>query len=234
MNKYELKIRVVDYAKKIMGDAFVENRYFKRCAQTYLKKQLVFVHIPKAAGSSISNSIYGKRNGHYTYNEILNSGLSVSASLSTLPSFSVVRHPVSRLLSSYRYARNGGGSDGGIFPDQGYKSDSFSSFSKFINEWLVEQDLDSVDRVFMPQSRFVMSDVKGCESSQYRELDFIGKVEEMHEVKRWLQETLGEEIHIPHKNVTDKSDDEAALISALDLEIVRSLYKADFEMFDYK
>jgi len=86
----------------------------------------------------------------------------------------------------------------------------------------------------MPQSRFVMSDVNGCDSSQYRELNFIGKVEEMHQVERCLQEILGEEIHIPRKNVTDKSVDEAAFISALDLETVRTLYKADFEMLDYK
>ena len=40
-------------------------------------------------------------------------------------------------------------------PDPAYRSTKFRSFASFLEEWLIEQDLHTLDRVFWPQSDFL-------------------------------------------------------------------------------
>ena len=205
-------------------------QYRKRSARKYRKAGIVFIHIPKAAGTSVCDSLYQARVGHFTLAEMrLSDNRSAPQpadknGIDGLPSFSVVRDPLARLQSSYRYARDGGGSKGSINPDPVYQSNSFRSFSAFLSEWLVNQELTSLDRVFWPQSRFVKDDIGT--------VDFIGKVEQMQEVEQWLRNTVSGDVEIPHLNRTHERQTTAP-VSASDRRIVESLYHEDYEAFSY-
>lgn len=65
----------------------------------------MFVHAPKTAGTSISRILYGRNLPHYTAKFYRRT---FGASLSGIPSFSIVREPVERFLSAYRYIASGG------------------------------------------------------------------------------------------------------------------------------
>jgi hypothetical protein len=58
-----------------------------------------------------------------------------------------VRHPVDRLHSAYRFARTGGTSKMGIKNPQLYQSKSFSSFNRFVCEWLQFQNMHEISQL---------------------------------------------------------------------------------------
>lgn len=227
---YRCKIHLMNTMRRTLGDRLVMEQYRKRSARKYRKAGIVFIHIPKAAGTSVCDSLYSGRVGHFTLAEMRRSGNCIKeqsagkTGIDGLPTFSVVRDPLARLYSSYRYARDGGGSKGSINPEPAYQSNAFRSFSAFLSEWLVDQELTSLDRVFWPQSRFV-EDIAG-------KVDFIGKVEDMGEVEKWLRSTVSDSLEIPHLNRSRRQQD-AAPVAASDRSIVQALYREDYEVFDY-
>ena len=224
---YRCKIGLMNAARRALGDRLVMEQYRRRSARKYRRAGIVFIHIPKAAGTSVCDSLYGGRVGHFTLSELRHPpGRSTAPSgIEGLPSFSVVRDPLERLHSSYRYARDGGGTKGGINPDPAYRSTRFRSFGAFLEEWLVHQELTSLDRVFWPQSRFVDDAADGA-------VDFVGKVEDMGGVQRWLRRNVSGDIAIPHLNRARRASD-APSYRAEDRRIVRELYGEDYETFGY-
>lgn len=69
---------------------------------------LIFVHIPKVAGMSISAALYGAQTGHSSIRLLRRVA---DGRLAKLPSFAVLRDPAERFLSAYRYAQLGGADD---------------------------------------------------------------------------------------------------------------------------
>ncbi len=209
--------------RQVFGDRFVMNRYRRRSIRKYLKAGIVFVHIPKSAGTSVCNSLYGSRVGHFTLDE-LNQATDFSR-VSDMPKISVVRDPAKRLYSSYKYAKNGGGSDGSISPNPAYESQQFRSFSSFLSEWLAFQELHKLDRIFWPQSSFLSTDNSA--------LDFVGKVEEMELAEEWLRDNYNADMEIPHLNRGQEIPANSSGISAENMRIIKGIYKMDYSRFKY-
>lgn len=66
---------------------------------------LLFVHIPKNGGTSISKTLYGYSLPHLTASTLEHR---FDGRLAAYPSFAVLRHPVDRFLSAYRFTLAGG------------------------------------------------------------------------------------------------------------------------------
>lgn len=65
----------------------------------------LFIHVPKAAGSSLSLALYGRSFGHHTLAEWQANYPRSTANLRTI---AVVRDPVDRFLSAFSYLKQGG------------------------------------------------------------------------------------------------------------------------------
>lgn len=197
---------------------------------------IVFIHVPKAAGTSITDAIYGRFLGHFELVDVLRTG---SKDVLTLPRFSVVRNPWDRLLSAYRFARAGKGSVARVkegddtvvdvtirFPER-YQGASCSSFDRFVAEWLDGRELSKLDSVFRPQSDYLV-DRKGKIG-----VDHLGRVEDLKATEKWLCDVLRRRTAIPHMNSTGQKIDYRTQYSPETRAIVERLYARDIELLGY-
>ncbi len=71
----------------------------------YLKRGLILIHIPKNAGTSVEDAIYGYRVRHRTWPEVRDL---CPRAWKSLPKIAVLRDPVDRFLSAFDYLKSGG------------------------------------------------------------------------------------------------------------------------------
>lgn len=220
------KIGVYIAVESVIGRRLAHRVYREICVRRLRRAGCIFVHIPKAAGTSVAEATVGQRTGHFTAAEL--KSVMGDAEFGSLFSFAITRHPLDRLVSAYNYARRGGGSHGAIRPNRAYASRRFRSFDAFVNEWLVEQNLEEVDRVFRPQTQFIFG-------GGICLVDYVARVEGLREAEVRLSEELGRPIRIPQKNRGDASRGQQKIAaSPITQRAVYWLYKEDFERFGYR
>lgn len=185
----------------------------------------IYIHIPKAAGTSLNKAIYGRTLGHYTADEIQSRFPKLFGKVFV---FSFVRNPWDRVLSAYRFAKVGKTDSMGMYRPEQYQIPEFESFERFLFEWLAKQNVSKVDFVFQPQSKFVL----GKEGKSI--VDYIGKVESLDSDIRHVESVLGKSINVGRENMTsEKTDYRSAYINDDMVELVRSLYREDVDTFGY-
>lgn len=172
----------------------------RRRARVWQQHGVVFIHVPKCAGSSVNDALYGRFMGHIPADVIARFGGTKTAAL---PRFSLLRDPVSRAVSAYRFVRAGSGVGPGVTAQvrapERYQIPAFESFDRFAQEWLPAQNLKKVDPVFRTQSSYV------CDSAGTVLLSHLGHVEDMAPTTAWLSELLGRPVEIGRTNVTAPS-----------------------------
>src|SRR5699024_11097628 len=224
MNVYSIKIRFYSLFQKLLGRELVKKTEIKLYSKIVRERGIHFFHIPKSAGTSICYLLYGRRIGHSSYQEIIK--IKGQDYLNNLNTFTVVRKPLERLISSYQFALSG--SESGDAKRRKYYSsdDRFRCFDSFIQEWLVYEDLSTIDIIFRPQHKFV-SDKNGCV-----QLDKVFKIEDQRLIETYLQSVLDEEVQLPHANKTKKTKKNIE-VSKESKNIIKGLYRLDFEKFGY-
>lgn len=103
------------------------------------ERKAIFVHVPKCAGASVSNAIYGcLGGGHTTLDQYLD--VFEPACIRNYFKFTIVRNPWSRLVSAYSFLSNGGfcRSD-----DEWFKRElgHFHDFDDFVKNWVNERNI---------------------------------------------------------------------------------------------
>lgn len=221
----QTNLAIYEAVEKILGTQVAYKLHRRMCIRRLLRAGCIFIHIPKAAGTSIGAAVVGRRAGHYTAAE-LRTAMGPDQ-FDTMFSFSVTRHPLERLVSAYRYARGGGGTHGAIRYVPAYNSELFRSFDAFVNEWLVYQDLTGIDHVFHRQWPYLYAHGECL-------VNYVGHVDDMNRLETMLTYSLNRDIRIPHKNKSRESPDMVANCSKYTLELVHDLYRNDFDIFGYE
>jgi hypothetical protein len=198
-----------------------ESQVYRPCFQ---KTGSIFIHIPKAAGTSIARSIYGMNIGHKKVTDYI--AISKSEFLKYYR-FSIVRNPWDRLVSAYHFARQGGTSYVQPIPNPIYQSKVFSSFDTFVKEWLPSVSLKDEDVIFQFQHEYIYVDDKLM-------VDFVGKLENIDEDFKIICNSIGVKSSLARLNTSNKNaksyqdyyDDRAK-------EIVEEVYAKDIDLFKY-
>lgn len=189
------------------------------------RRGVIFVHVPKAAGTSISNAIYGRSLGHIK-------AASIRAFCPDLYAdsvvFSVVRNPWDRAVSAYEFARQGGTDIAGIAGRVGRASRNWGNFPDFLTGYLAGLDTERADFVFQPQTAFVCDD-RGLIVHD------IFRFERMEEVEAFLRARLGPDLSIASMNASQRRRDYAESYRGSQelIDIVASVYADDIRLFGY-
>lgn len=189
---------------------------------------IVFIHIPKAAGTSINEALYGQFMGHVRAMDIRRWG---SRSLKALPSFAITRNPWDRLVSAYRFVRVsygiGGRIQAGMHRPEQYRIPQFETFERFVTEWLAQRDITRLDGVFQPQALFV------CDQLDRIIVDHIGRMEDLTPTISLLSEHLGRPPNIGRSNRSGEEVDYRDYYTPELAILVRDIYARDIEIFGY-
>ncbi len=73
--------------------------------EMYHRTGVVFIHVPKAAGTSIGLTLYGRSFGHVSLEQLIRN---YPHSMSRLPTFAVLRDPAERFVSAFDFLKRGG------------------------------------------------------------------------------------------------------------------------------
>lgn len=203
---------------------------------TICSKGILFIHIPKTAGSSISNALGFKNSAHSTIEEARNSLGWIDFHLNF--KFAFVRNPWDRFLSLYRYAR---------MPESRYHSainTEKAPFGKHSDydllkdasleecaNYLIEGKLkhDSGWNHWQPQINWLQTK-KGKIP-----LNFIGRYETLNADFKKIQKKLRITKNLNHINASskEKTPNYRDYYNQNTKEIINSFYKADINHFKY-
>lgn len=199
----------------------------RRRQPIWIRAGIVFVHIPKAAGTTINEALYGRFMGHVHAADVRRWG---SRKLRTLPIFAVTRNPWDRLLSAYRFARRGGGVSGaaGLMRDAWrYQVAECESFDRFVKEWLAPRRLSSLDVIFQLQAPFV------CDRHGRIIVDHLGKVENLAPTLEFIHERTGLAVDPGWSNRSGSRVDYRTFYTSELVDLVGSIYNEDITHFGY-
>ena len=206
-------------------DGFRHKLNLYRRYRYWSKSGCIFIHVPKAAGTSINRAVYGRTLGHYRAVEIEDKFPGLYSDCFT---FSFVRNPWDRLYSAYKFAKVGRTESMGVSNPEKYRIPEFDCFERFLFEWFYEKDINEEDYIFQPQYRFL------CDDDSNLMVDFVGKIESLEEDVKFVENKLARALDIGCVNATKKSGGfEAAYTSPDMIELVRLKYNKDVELFDY-
>lgn len=183
----------------------------------------IFIHLPKTAGTSVSRALglQGSRHVPSEQYRIAN-----PAKFSRFFKFAFVRNPYDRLLSSYAFLKGGGmNADDMRFAEAHVTP--HDSFEHFVIEGLSRRPEIQEWVHLRPQCTFV------CDSRGHNLMDFTGRFERIGEDYARIAARLGKPIELPVTNRSQRGDYREAYTPAM-IDIVRRLYAADLETFNYE
>ena len=199
----------------------------------------IFIHIPKAAGTSIENQYYVGGGGHKHLGALIN------AKNADYFIWTFVRNPYDRLVSTYhfwhRYALKHNNPRGHWFFKTIGKSITSVSFEEFVHHIgnYITNDINKLHtrRIYnigiQPRHLFIHNNLIDPADV------YIGKVEsidtDMRHVVERIKSRSGKDIafhQIPNHNVTHH-DRFQKYYTNKTRDIVYELYKKDFNMFNY-
>jgi hypothetical protein len=203
-----------------------ENKHLTYSIHGFHKNRCIYVHIPKCAGISISQSIFGHCVPHSTITDYqLMFGSKV---FKNYFKFTIVRNPWDRFVSSYFFLKNGGfdKNDKYLFKPIVDKFDSFTEFVKFI--YHEKQRIKILH--LLPQSKWIRTPLGNCP------LDYIGRLENLDECLRIISSELKlGEIAIPKKiNSSPRDSDYRKYYTKETREMIAELYWEDIKLLGYR
>lgn len=196
-----------------------------RARKSWKATGILFIHVPKAVGFSLSRSLYGHVYGHMTALEVETYAPDLFAEL---PVFAVVRNPWDRAVSAYHFAIAGGIGAMRVARPNLYRQPAFRTFEAFVEEWLPRQNLMACDYVFQPQYQFV------CRPSEELAVDFLGRMEDMQSTYDFIAQATGKRLEVKRENASDRDADyRGYYIHSRLKNLVADAYAEDVRLFGY-
>lgn len=178
---------------------------------------ILFIHIPKTGGVSISKQLYDGLIGHKGYH-YYKKRFSRKQYID-LYKFSIVRHPYSRFISSYSFLQNGG------------LTTYDRKIAKFINNYenidsFLKQNYMTLKRIlhFKSQHKFIFR-------NSNKQVNDIFKIEELNDFKSFFSLKLNIDTSFKLNSTPNKNE---LKLSQESKDILRDIYNEDFKLLCYE
>lgn len=223
-----MKAALTNLYRTYMPNTAREAIMARRRAAIWQRHGVIFIHVPKCAGSSVNDALYGRFMGHIPADIIARF---CDRRTAAIPAFSLLRDPVARAVSAYRFVRAGSGVGSGVTAQvrapERYQIPAFESFDRFAQDWLPAQTLAKADPVFRTQTSYV------CDAKGKVLVEHLGRVEDMTSTTVWLSDLLGRSVEIGRTNVTAPSERVPELEPSLaSRRIIELVYKDDIALLN--
>ncbi|HEC1750218.1 TPA: sulfotransferase family 2 domain-containing protein [Campylobacter lari] len=191
------------------------------------KYKCIFIHVPKVAGSSIERVIFQTDRwlvGHVKASDYIKFDKNKFESYF---SFGFVRNPYDRVVSAYHYLRSGGGN----LYDENWAKENIYKYNSFEEFVLNLQNNDERIKIlnwqhFTPQYKYL------CDDDKNILVNFVGKFEKLDKDFKKILNILNRKDNLVHANKS-KHCNYRDYYNVKTYEIIREIYKDDFEIFDY-
>jgi hypothetical protein len=141
---------------------------------------VLFIHIPKNAGTTISTLLYGAHCGHRSARFYLDADADFFRGR---PSFAVVRNPWSRIVSAYEFGRTLSPHHRPFLRDTRQIFLKYKNFSDFINEylWPNRGRINGLDPIFRSQTHYI------CDGLQNVLVNRVFRFEQIADLAQYLK-----------------------------------------------
>jgi hypothetical protein len=178
---------------------------------------VLFIHVPKNAGTSVCQALYGAQIKH----ETIRYYAKVAPDVLDLPSFAIVRDPVCRFRSAFRYAQGGGTADRVVARPFNQRYRGFATMDDAIDHLATARSAFDVDHIFRPQSWYLTDKRGHCRIDRlvaYEEIDQLGSLTGLDHLD-----------DLPRLNSTSRGMPEALTLSQE--AFLRDFYADDFALW---
>lgn len=189
------------------------------------KYQCIFIHIPKAAGISVSKALFDTNIGHrkIKYFEIFDKN-----KFNNYFKFTFVRNPWSRIVSAYNFLKLGGRNE----VDKKWAKNNLAEFNTFESFILSLKDKKQAKKIlkwqhFTPQYEYI------CDDRLNIKVDFVGRLKNINEDYKYIKNKIGAEGRLQHLNKSDHRDYKEYYTEET-RNIVYNIYRKDIELLGYK
>ena len=193
------------------------------------KDKVLFVHIPKAAGSTVSLLLYGYRIGHKYISDYHRMDPKFTQEAFK---FSFVRHPYFRFKSAYNFLKSGGMSsrDSDYLKKYDKEFESLETLAEAVEDANIRQNIVHL----RPQYEYLSVP----RTSLYKiHMDYIGKTEFMRESIDVIKEYIPNHLLSRFNKVVDtkynNSKKNTKYINKEAFNKIRKVYQDDYELFGY-
>jgi hypothetical protein len=193
------------------------------------KHQCIFIHVPKAAGTSILHALSGKRidRDHASYSDYLKAS---PKKFNQYFKFTFVRNPWDRIVSAYFYLLSGGNQSPADIEFSQLLRNEYNSFDKFVMNYLNDENMKRV-ATLRTQSSFL------CNDNNEIMVDFVGKYEQIDSDFKKILDKIGIENIDRLQQINTKAVERKHYSGYYSDVNVRnkigSLYSLDIDNFDY-
>lgn len=186
-----------------------------------IKKKFIFVHIPKAAGTSVRVALGEPKIGRQHLPWWIYQQASPKR-FDEYYKFAFVRDPLERALSGYKYLKSGGNKSGDLIVSQYLKR--YKSFNDFVECELLNGNM-IYHPIFRPQSWYL------CDWNGDIRVDYIGRFENLENDFNHIMKNMGlKQSGLPNINKSNGSDE---VVSNYSKVLIKKIYKDDYILFDY-
>lgn len=187
----------------------------------------IFFHLSKCVGVSFSKALYGDLGGgHRDVTQYL---LFYGAfEFDRRFKFSICRHPETRLVSAFKFLKNGGMNKDDREFSRDYLSD-VSDINAFVKEYLRREAILSYIH-FTSQSGFIIDPRNGKIA-----VDHLGKFENIENEFKYLSSKIdADENNLPRLNSSSNPIDRKMELDEESRSIIREVYAVDFKTLGYE